>query len=133
VLYAAGAEFASGPKSSVSVRVGGFGYEYDDDSYHEEGSGFLMGGTARFYTDRLMEGMYFGIGADFVSGTTDWWDWPTNGTTEYTGLAPHILIGYKIKQGSGVSIEPTLMAAFLPGEVEAGVILGIGVSVGFKF
>lgn len=133
VLYAAGAEFASGPKSSVSARVGGFGYEYDDGGYTEEGSGFILGATARFYTERLMEGMYFGIGVDYVDVTVDWYDYPTYGTTYVSGFAPHVMIGYKIKQGSGVSIEPTLMASFLPGEVEAGVILGIGVSVGFKF
>lgn len=133
VLYAAGAEFSSGPKSSISARIGGFGYEYDDGSYYEEGSGTILGATARFYTERLMEGMYFGIGVDYVDGATDWRDWPTYGTTYYAGLAPHVMIGYKIKQGSGVSVEPALMASFLPGEVEAGVILGIGVSVGFKF
>lgn len=133
VLYAAGVEFPSSPTSSVSARIGGFGYEYEDGAYYEEGSGFIMGATARFYSGRAMEGMYFGIGADFVSGTTDWWDWPSYGSTSYSGIAPHIMIGNKIVQGSGVSIEPTLMVAFLPGAVEAGVILGFGVSVGFKF
>ena len=131
VLYTAGVEFGGTGNSSFSVRAGGFSYSYKDGSYWEDGSGTVFGVTGRFYSTKSMEGMFFGAGLDLVSGETTWGGWGYNGYTTYSGVAPHAVVGYKIRNGA-MSIEPNLYAEVIQGE-QVSTVVGIGVTLGARF
>ena len=130
-LYAAGAEFGGSSNTSFAVRAGGYSYSYKDGSYWEDGSGTLFGFTGRFYASKPMEGMFFGAGVNFVSGETKWGGWGYNGYTTYSGVSPHAMLGYKIRNGA-LSIEPDLFATLIPGE-QVSVVVGAGLTIGVRF
>lgn len=132
LVYAAGAEFGvSGSNTSFAVRAGGFSYEYKDSGYYEEGSGTIVGVTGRFYSTKLMEGMFFGAGVDLISGKTYWIDYPLYGRTTYSGISPHAVVGYKIRSGP-LSLEPNFYVAMIPGN-KVSAVVGLGLTVGVRF
>lgn len=131
VLYSVGAEFGYGEKGSFVGRLAGFSWDYDEDGYSEEGSGTLVGLAGRYYTTDLMKGMYFGAGIDFVSASCDWYDYPLYGTTEVSGVAPNVTLGYKALYDN-VVLEPNIFFSFLPGDIEADMIIGLGVALGYR-
>jgi len=127
VIYAVGAEFEGADKTSFSVRAGGFSYSYTDGSYWEDGSGSILGVTGKFYSQQSMEGMYFGAGLDYISGESLF----SGGNVIYSGIAPHAMIGTKIRSGS-MSFEPNLYIEMIPGE-QVSTVVGLGLTVGVPF
>ncbi|GEM_PF-4982385 len=127
VLYAAGAEFEGSDKTSFSARVGGFSYSYTDGSYWEDGNGTILGVTGKFYAQQSMEGMFFGAGIDYIDGEATF----AGGYTSYSGVAPHAMIGYKIRNGD-LSFEPNLYVEMIQGE-DVSTLVGLGVTVGVPF
>lgn len=133
-LYGVQGEFASGINSSMTGRIAGFAWDYEEDSYSEEGAGVLIGAGIRFYTDDLMEGTYFGLNLDYVSAEADWYEYPSYGTVTVSGIVPGATLGHKfLPRNQNLSIEPHVYLAFLPGDIEAGVIIAAGVNIGMKF
>ena len=137
VIYAAGMEMGIGEKSSITARIGGISYYYEEDEYEEDGSGTLIGFGGRFYGDKVMSGMYFGAGFDFVDITVDWFDTGLYGTTEVTGIVPNIVLGYKNILNGNVTLEPNLFLGFLSvadtEDLDTTVIVGLGIAVGMRF
>lgn len=136
LVYAAGAEFGGSGNTSFAVRAGGFSYSYKGSgSYWEDGSGTIVGAVGRFYSTQSMEGMFFGLGVDFISGVSSWGDyWSARwhyGDTSFGGIAPNAVVGYKIRNGS-MSFEPSLNVEMI-GAKSVSVVAGIGLSIGVRF
>lgn len=138
-LYFIGAEIAAGRQGSITGRVGGLSYDYEEDSYWEGGSGTLLGIGGKFYVNELMKGMYFGGGIDYVSASIDWEEGGyygySYGTTEVSGLAPSISLGYKAVFNDKTVLEPNLLFAFLTGagDIQTDTIIGLGIALGIRF
>ena len=133
-MYGVGVEFETGKKSTLLVRGGGFSYYYEEDGYTEEGGGSVVGAYGKFYSENLMEGMYFGFGIDRISVAVDWWEYvymgDLYGHLEAEGFAPGIMIGNKMNMGE-VMVEPNLFVSMLPGDLKNNTIFAIGVTIGF--
>lgn len=133
-LYAVGAEIETGAKASILVRAGGFSYSYEEEGYTEDGGGSIIGVYGKFYSEELMDGMYFGFGIDRVSASVSWWEYQYSGsmygTTEAKGFAPGVMIGNKMDRGE-MTIEPNLFISMLPGELETSTLFALGITVGF--
>jgi len=131
-MYAAGAEFGGSGNSSFTVRAGGFSYSYKSGDYWEDGSGSVAGIGGRYYTQKSMEGLFFGVGLDLVSGSASWGGWGYSGSGTFGGIAPNAVIGYKIRSNGGMSFEPSINAELIGGH-DIGVIAGIGLVIGKQF
>lgn len=133
-IYSARAEISIGNNMSVFAKLAGLSYNYNDGGYYEEGSGSLAGAGLRFFVKENIIGMYFGVGIDYTSGSVYWYDWPLYGTTYFSGIVPNVTIGYKVLFKNRIVLEPNLYLGYLSGQdVELGVIIGLGLALGYRF
>lgn len=127
--YAGTVEFAGQGNTSVVARIGHISYSITDGDYWEDGVATIIGASWRFYTEQATEGMFFGLGADYVTGTFDngvWGAWYGYGSL--SGIAPVATIGFK-KRNDNLSFEPSVYASMVGGDrVQAAVGIGLAVS-----
>jgi hypothetical protein len=135
-VYGAGFEFEVADTTSLIGNVASFSYKYQDGNYREEGDGRILGVTARFYDAKLMEGLFFGLGIDYISvaidSGTDIGNIHGLGQSNQFGGAPHMIVGHKSLVGA-VSIEPSVRIERLPTDGKVNVILVAGLAVGARF